>query len=146
MRNLPSLPLVALAMAAALAVAVMLGYEQTRALTELQLGLSAWALALAIYGAQGLMSVAAEGQQLRLGRVEPRLTNPLSAGIAVGCLALAAVAALLGIGIQVGWGPSAVGSLAGVGCLILAVLLIMSREAFVGREATLDPRDDGIPW
>ena len=116
------------------------------ALTELEIGLVAWALALAIFGVQGLLSVAIEGRELRPGRAEPRLTDPLSVAIAAFALALLAISPLLGIAILGGWPPAGVGTLAGAGCLILGLLLVLYKEAFVGAEAALDERDDGIPW
>ena len=116
------------------------------ALTELEIGLVAWSLALVIFGIQGLLSVALEGRELRPGRIEPRLTDPLSVAIAVFAVALLAISALLGVAILSGWPPTGVGTLAGAGCLILGLLLVLYKEAFVGDEAALDERDDGIPW
>jgi len=116
------------------------------ALTELEIGLVAWALALVIFGVQGLLSVAVEGRELRPGHVEPRLTGQLSVAIVAFGLALLAISALLGVAILDGWPPARVGTLAGAGCLILGLLLVLYKEAFVGDEAALDERDDGIPW
>ena len=116
------------------------------ALTELEIGLVAWSLALAIFGVQGLLSVVLEGRELRPGRIQPRLTGPLSVAIAVFALALLAISVLLGVAILGGWPATGVGTMAGAGCLILGLLLVLYKEAFVGDEVALDERDDGIPW
>jgi hypothetical protein len=55
-------------------------------------------------------------------------------------------AILLGYGIVDDWEPMAIGALAGVGCLVLAMLLIFYKEAFVGDESRFDAREDGVPW
>lgn len=52
----------------------------------------------------------------------------------------------LGGVILTGQPVSLVGLTAGAGCLVLALLLVAYKEAFVGHEARLDPRKDGIPW
>lgn len=116
------------------------------ALTELEIGLTAIAFTLAIFGIQGLISVLLEGRRLLPGRVRPRLTNPLSVAIVVFALLLFGIAIFLGIGIVRGWGPLALGTLAGLGCLDLALLLIFYKEAFIGDEACFDERNDGVPW
>jgi hypothetical protein len=115
-------------------------------LTELELGGIAWAIGLAIFGLQGLLSVLVEGEELRPGRVPPRLTDPLTAGIIVFSLALLAVATALAYGLTANWSPGAIGSLAGAGCLAVAAILVFYKEGFVGDEASFDERDDGVPW
>jgi hypothetical protein len=115
-------------------------------LTELELGGIAWSIGLAIFGLQGLLSVLVEGQELHPGRVRPRLTEPLSVAIVVFALALCGTAVALAWGLTGDWSPEALGWLAGAGCLILAVILIFYKEAFVGDEACFDERDDGVPW
>lgn len=150
MRNTPTLPIVALVLAAVLAIATVIRYlsieREADVLTEGQIGIAAWAFALAIYGIQGLISVLLEGRELHIGRVQPRLTNPLSLGIVVFALVLLADAVLLGYGIIEEWEPMAIGTLAGVGCLVLALLLLLYKEAFVGNESRFDEREDGVPW
>lgn len=150
MRNTPTVPIVALVVAAVLAVVTVIRYlsldREADVLTEGQIGLAAWAFALAIYGVQGLISVMLEGRELHIGRVRPRLTNPLSLAIVVFALILLADAVLLGYGIIDDWEPMAIGTLAGVGCLVLALLLIFYKEAFVGDETRFDEREDGVPW
>lgn len=115
-------------------------------LTELEIGLTAIAFTLAIFGIQGVISVLVEGRRLRPGRVRPRLTNPLSVAIVLFSLVLFALAVLLGIGIVRGWSATLLGALAGLGCLDLALLLIFYKEAFLGDEASFDKRNDGVPW
>ena len=151
MRNSSRLPILAVVVAVLLAILAVVVYRSHAprhpfSLNELEIGLVAWALALAIYGLQGLISVVSEGQELHLGRSAPRLTDPLSGAIVVLALLLFADAVVLAIGIGSGWRPEAIGIFAGAGCLDLAILLILYKEAFVGDEACLDEIDDGIPW
>jgi len=147
MRNTPNLPIVALVLAVVLAVVVLISTGgDSDNLAELDLAGVAWSIGLAVYGAQGLISVLLEGQELRPGRVLPHLTGPLSTGIVLLSLALFSIAILLAIGLTSDWDVDVIGLLAGAGCLVLASLLVFYKEAYVGEEATLDNRDDGIPW
>src|SRR5262245_13515078 len=145
MRNSPRLPSVALLVSLALAVTVWLthGYGP---LTELELGGIAWSIGLAIFGLQGLLSVLVEGEELRPGRMPPRLTGPLTGGIVVFSLALLAIATTLAYGLTADWSPGAIGLLAGAGCLAVAAILVFYKEGFIGDEASFDERDDGVPW
>lgn len=145
MRNGPALPLVSIVAALVLSVIVMATHG-AGPLAPLELGAVAWAVTLAIYGTQGIISVLMEGQELEPGRVAPRLTGPLSMGIVVLSLALFGVAVLLAYAITAGWSPSRLGGIAGGGCMLLALVLIAYKEAFVGDEASFDRRDDGVPW
>jgi hypothetical protein len=147
-RNSPRLPAAALVVSVVLAmqVATTIDAEHPLPLSELQLGGIAVALAMAIFGVQGLVSVAIEGQELRPGIVPPQLTNPLSAAIVVVSFLLFVVAILLGYGIVNGWDTLRLGVAAGAGCLFLGMLLIFYKEAFLGDEARFDDREDGIPW
>jgi hypothetical protein len=70
----------------------------------------------------------------------------LSAAIVVFALLLLAVSLLLGYGIVTGWGTLPLGIATGVGCLLLAALLFLYKEAFLGDEAGFDDREDGVPW
>lgn len=115
-------------------------------LNELEIGLVAWAFTLAMFGIMGLISVMSEGRTLEVGRVLPRLTNPLGWAILVFALILFGIAVALGVGIAVGWRTSTIGLLAAFGCFDLALLLIFYKEGFVGDEASFDQRDDGVPW
>jgi len=115
-------------------------------LNELQIGAAAWALTLAIFGAQGIVSILLEGRQVFVGTIAPRLTNPLSAAIAVFSLLLLLLAGLTGLAIVSGQQTAVVGVAAGAGCLDLGLLLLFYKEAFVGHEAHLESRQDGIPW
>lgn len=146
MRNSPWLPIVTLSVAFLAGVYIGVAAAGDDPLNELQLGVAAAALAFAIYGVQGLISVLVEGETLRLGRRPPHLTDPLSVGILALTLVLFCIALLLAYGIADGWRTLAIGSLAGAGCIVLALLLIFYKEAYLGDEAELEPRDDGIPW
>lgn len=146
MRNSPTLPLLAILLALVLGLHAAFTAGGPGPLTVLQLGEIAVALSLAIFGAQGLISVAVEGRELRPGRSPARLTDPLSVGIVLLSLLLFGIAVFLGYGITRDWRIEIIGSLAGVGCIVLAILLVFYKEAFVGDEATFDNRDDGVPW
>lgn len=148
MTNSLRLPLAALLAAAALALSVALTVDVAAPipLSELQLGALGGSLTLAVFGLQGVVSVKSEGRELRPGIRPPTLTNPLSAAIVVLSLLLFAVAVLLGYGIVTGWGTLPLGVAAGAGCLLLAALLFLYKEAFLGDEARFDQREDGVPW
>ena len=152
MDNSPRLPTVALVLALVLALATILSYQGSGdkrdvfVLTELEIGMVGVGFALAVFGIQGLISILLEGRRLRPGNVPPRLTDPLSAAIVVFSLALFGVAVWLGYGIVSDRGPRVLGLAAGLGCLILALLLVFYKEAFVGDEAGFDGREDGVPW
>jgi hypothetical protein len=130
----------------AIAVAVTLDPANPIPLSELQLGALGGGVAFTVFGLQGLLSIWSEGRELRTGVVPPTLTNPLSAAIVVLSLLLFAVSLLLGYGIVTGWDTLRLGSAAGVGCLLLAALLLLYKEAFLGDEARFDDREDGVPW
>ena len=150
MQNSPGIPLaafvVAIVLAGATIVSVMAGVGGDPALNELQIGAAAWAVTLAIFGAQGIVSIVLEGRQLFVGTIGPRLTNPLSAAIAACSILLMILAGLTGLAIVSGQPTAVVGTAAGAGCLDLGLLLLLYKEAFVGHEAHLEPRQDGIPW
>lgn len=145
MRNGPALPFVAIVAAIVLSIVVMATHGPGP-LSVLELGAVAWAITLAVYGVQGIVSVLIEGQELHPGRVRPRITGPLSLGIVVLSLALFGDAVLLAYGITSDWSPSRLGGIAGAGCLLLAIVVVAYKEAFVGDEASFDRRDDGVPW
>ena len=150
MQNSPGIPLaefvVAMVLAGATIVSVMAGVGGDPALNELQIGAAAWAVTLAIFGAQGIVSIVLEGQQLFVGTIGPRLTNPLSAAIAVCSVLLFILAGLTGLAIVSSQPTAVVGTAAGAGCFDLGLLLLLYKEAFVGHEAHLEPRQDGVPW
>ena len=151
MDNSPRLPTVCLVLAAVLAIAAIISYASSDRegpfhLSEVEIGLVATAFGLGVFGAQGLISVLLEGRRLRPGIVRPRLTDELSIGIVLLSLLLFTTAVLLGYGLVSDWGPEVIGVLAGVGCLVLAALLVFYKEAFIGDEACFDEREDGIPW
>jgi len=149
-QNSPGIPLaafvVAIILAGATVVSVMAGVGGDPALNELQIGAAAWALTLAIFGVQGIVSIVLEGRQLFVGTIGPRLTNPLSAAAAALSVLLLILAGLTGLAIASGQPTTVVGTAAGAGCLDLGLLLLLYKEAFVGHEAHLEPRQDGIPW
>jgi hypothetical protein len=150
MRNSPGIPVaafvVAIVFASATIVSVMAGAGGDPALNELQIGAAAWAVTLAMFGAQGIVSIVLEGRQLVVGTIGPRLTNPLSAAIATCSIALLLLAGATGLAIVSSQPTAVVGTAAGVGCFDLGLLLLLYKEAFVGHEAHLEPRQDGIPW
>lgn len=150
MQNSPGLPVAALLGALALAAitlaSVAAGIGADPALTELQIGAIAWALGLAIFGVTGIVSIVVEGRQLVPGTIGPRMTNVLSAAIAGGSVLLFVLAGATALAIVTGQPTWVIGFAAGVACLDLSLLLISYKEAFVGREAHLDSRHDGIPW
>ena len=150
MRNSSGVPVGALVIAAGLALLVgasrLMRANAADPLSELEIGLAAWAFVLGVFGAQGVISIALEGAELRPGVTAPRLTGPLTWAIVGLSAALLLVAALLGNAILANQPVARVGVAAGVGCLTLALLLVAYKEAFVGDEARLDVRKDGIPW
>ena len=146
MHNSPTLPLLAILLALVLGLHAAFTAGGPGPLTVLQLGEIAVALSLVIFGAQGLISVAVEGRELHPGRSPSRLTDPLSAGIVVLSALLFGIAVFLAYGISRSWQTEVIGSLAGAGCIVLAILLVFYKEAFVGDEATFDDRQDGVPW
>ncbi|HET7093561.1 MAG TPA: hypothetical protein VFI22_08795, partial [Thermomicrobiales bacterium] len=98
MRNGSTLPLVALGVAIVLAAIVIASNagQPAAPLSELAIGGVAIALTLAIFGVQGLLSVLLEGETLTPGRMPPRLTGPLSAGIVIAAILLLIDAFALG--------------------------------------------------
>jgi len=150
MRNTPTLPIAAILAAVLLGVAATLsaasGAGGPVALSEIQIALMAWATTLALFGLQGVVSALVEGPELRPGTVEPRLTTLASLTIASLALLLFALAAFVALAIASGQPTPVVGAAAGAGCLVLALLLLLFKEAFVGHEAHLDSREDGVPW
>ena len=151
MDNSPRLPAVSILLAIGLAIVAAVSFVSREVgevpfLNEVEIGLVAGGFTLVIFGVQGLISVLVEGRRLHPGIVRPRLTDPLSVAIVVSSLLLVGVAVALGYGIVLEWSPIVLGVLAGAGSLILAMLLVFYKEAFVGDEACFDERDDGVPW
>ena len=148
MRNSPLLPLGSLVLAVVLVIAAVAAGDSADLLplSELQLGAIGAALTLAIFGIQGLLSITLEGQELHPEQSPPRLTQMLSVGIVLTALLLLLDAVILGYGIVSGGDTTFLGITAGIGCLLLAVLLLFYKEAFLGDEARFDDREDGIPW
>src|ERR1700730_15132014 len=150
MQNSPGIPLaafvVAIVLAGATIFSVMAGVGGDPALNELQIGAAAWAVTLGMCGAQGIVSIVLEGRQLFVGAIAPRLTNPLSAAIAACSMLLLILAGLTGLAIVSGQPTAVVGTAAGAGCFDLGLLLLLFKAGFVGHEAHLEPRHDGVPW
>jgi hypothetical protein len=150
MQNSPGIPFASLVAAIALvivtAVSRMAGVGLDPALTELQIGATGWALTLGIFGIQGVVSIIVEGRQVLPGNIKPRLNNRLSAVIAAASILLFLLAGLTGLAIVSGQSTAVIGTAAGAGCLNLGLLLLFYKEAFIGHEAHLDVREDGVPW
>lgn len=153
MDNSPKLPYVSIVVAVFAGIIVAISYFQRGgnddvvfSLNELEIGLVALAVTLLIFSVEGLISVVSEGRMLHPGRVPPRLTNLLSLGIVIASLVLFADAVVLAFGLVQNWDVWVIGWLAGGGCLLLALLLVFYKEAFVGDEARFDQRNDGVPW
>jgi hypothetical protein len=148
--ELPGSPVAALAGAAAVSI-IAVAATRTRVggaapLTEVDIGLVAWALVLAVFGAQGLVAMALEGCGLRPGYSPPRLSGALGIAIGLGCLLLYGLTILLGGAILTGQTAAVVGTTAGAGPLLLGCLLMAYKAAFVGDEVRVDRRRDGVPW
>ena len=133
-------------LAAITVASVMAGIGFDPALTELQIGASAWALALGIYGVQGVVSILTEGRSIVPGTIAPRMNNWISLAIAGLSIVLFVAAGLTGWVIVSGQSSAVIGAAAGAGCLLLGFLLLFYKEAFIGHEAHLESRQDGIPW
>lgn len=147
MCNSSALPTVSLVIALLLGLHVAIDAGRGEGpLTELQLGEVAVAITLVIFGLQGLISVLVEGRELTPGRVPARLSGGLSVGIVGLSIVFFANAIALGYGIAAIWALEAIGSLAGVGCIVLSLLLVFYKEAFIGDQANFDNRKDGVPW
>lgn len=115
-------------------------------LTELEIAFVAFGLTLLIFAVQGFVSVALEGRELHVGRIAPHLTSRISISLMVGSGLLFVLSIVLGTGIALGWSVKLLGSLAGIGAVILALMLAPYKEGFVGSEAHFDDRNDGVPW
>jgi lysylphosphatidylglycerol synthetase-like protein (DUF2156 family) len=153
MENSPRLCYLALVGAVGFTIATFVSYNgrdrgdaDVLSLSEMEIFYVAVALGLVIFAVQGLISVLVEGRRLFPGLVAPRLTEPLSLAIVLFSLALFAIAITLSIAVADDWSVRRIGILAGVGCILLATLLIFYKEAFVGDEAHFDDREDGVPW
>jgi len=147
MRNSPWLPATALTLAVVLALyTTFVAANAPGPLSEIQLGMVAAALGLGIFGIQGIISVATEGNELMPGRIPPRLTGPFSLAITILGIALLLLAGFLAYGIMAAWQTNVLGLIAGVACIVIAVLLVFYKEAFVGDQACFEDRDDGVPW
>jgi hypothetical protein len=70
----------------------------------------------------------------------------LSAAIATLSVLLFLLAGLTGLAIVSSQPTAVIGAAAGAGCLDLGFLLLLYKEAFIGHEAHLEPRQDGVPW
>ena len=116
-------------------------------LTEYHIGLLAWVLVLAVYGAIGLLSVWLEGVDPVPERVEPQP----GAG-AVAALGVFAIAALVGSVLfltQVVAGTGTALSLGLSGTLwmwALAIAVAVYRRYFMATETIQQDRDEEVPW
>jgi hypothetical protein len=115
-------------------------------LSEIEIAFITLGLTLLIFALQGFVSVFLEGRELHVGRIYPHLTRRINLILLISSLLLLVIAIVLGGGIALGWGVKAIGSLAGLGALLLGFMLIPYKEGFVGGEAHFDDRNDGVPW
>jgi hypothetical protein len=147
MRNTSGLPIVSLVIAALLLASVAIHQEfRFEHLNVIELGALAAVVGLLIYGIQGLISVAVDGEELKPGTTPPHLTDALSDGIVIISALLIMNGLTLAYGLADNWGTVWIGLLAGLGCILLAFMLVAYKEAFLGEEARFDRRDDGVPW
>lgn len=147
MRNTAGLPIVAFVLAIALLLLVGNNHAVNPGhFNVVELGAIAAATALIIYGVMGLISVLVEGRELTPGSSPPHLTSSLSIAVAVISLLLLATGVALAYGLASNWGTTAIGLLAGLGCFLMAAMLVAYKEGFLGEEARFDRRDDGVPW
>jgi uncharacterized membrane protein len=116
------------------------------ALNELEIALTALAVTLAIFAVIGLISYVVEGRELRPGRILPRLSGQLTIAISILALALIVDVIVLAVALVQEWSTAWLCTLAGIGSILIAFLLVLYKEAFVGEEARFDDRKDGIPW
>jgi len=142
MSNSLRIPLVALGGALVLVIAALAGGSASPALSELQIGLVAWAFTLGVFAVQGAVSIGLEGRRLQPGVRPPRLTRRRSAAMLALSGLLLGLAGLVGLAIISGQSTPIVGTIAGAGCFVLALLLLLSKEAFIGHEAHLESRTD----
>ena len=84
-----------------------------------------------------------EGREVRPGRIRSHLSRGIGVALALGSLVRFAIASTLGVGIALQWSVRVIGSLAGVGAI---VLVAPYKEGFIGSEAHFDERNDGVPW
>ncbi len=117
-----------------------------KALSGLEIAFVAWGLTLRIFAVQGFISVPLEGREVRPGRIRPHLSRGIGVALALGSLVRFAIASTLGVGIALQWSVRVIGSLAGVGAIVLALMLAPYKEGFIGSEAHFDERNDGVPW
>ena len=148
MRNTSGLPIVSLITAVILLVIVAITTSGFTAdhLGVVEIGAVAAAVGHLIYAVQGLISVVVDGEELKPGVSPPHLTDALSDGIIVIAALLIMIGMTLAYGLADNWDSTYIGILAGVGCFLLAAMLVAYKEAFLGEEARFDRRDDGVPW
>lgn len=116
-------------------------------LAEYQIGLLAWILVLAVYGAIGLVSVWLEGTE-----PEPEVVEPRSGPGALVALTVFALSALVANAVfiwQVILGKGTVSTLGASAVLwmwSLAAAVAVYRRYFVSQEIIQQDRDEEIPW
>ncbi len=116
-----------------------------KALSDLEIAFVAWGLTLRIFAVQDFIAVLLEGREVRPGRIRPHLARGIGVALALGSLVLFAIAIAPGVGIALQWSVRVIGSLAGVGAIVLALMLAPYKEGFIGSEAHFDDRNDGVP-
>lgn len=147
MRNTAGLPIVAIVIAIAMLVLVGNNHAVNPGhFNVVELGAIAAAVTLIIFGVMGLISVAVEGRELTPGSSPPHITNTLGISIVIITLLLLATGVALAYGLADDWSTTRIGLLAGLGCFLMAAMLVAYKEGFIGEEARFDRRDDGVPW
>lgn len=116
-------------------------------LTAVEIGLVAWTFLLALFGAQGLITVFLEGAGVEPHEGQEREGSPWAVAILVGLLALEiAFSALFAVGLTSGALSEVLALDSGIVFLALTAMLIIYRRYFIKDEVIAQEREDDFPW